>query len=262
MNRMLSSKVKASTLALLCLFCLITSVNAHELWVGTVEYENGMVRGDMGYGHDFPNCEPIAVDRLHIFEPLHLVTADGVVPLDQVGENYAYQKKMSLKKGSYLVLATYRPTFWSNGPDGWAQTDRVQRPDAVYVEEAIMCGKTVLNVQGSVDDTLVTRPAGQRLDIVPLINPAKVKAGGKLPVQVLCDGKPAAGLEVSAASDCAPDKKQPAFKGRTDDNGKIGITPLKPGLWIVRAKYAYDHPDKKRADEVVLASSLTFRIGE
>jgi len=160
MTRIFSSKMKAATLGLLCLFCLATSVNAHELWVNALTYEDGLVRSNIGYGHDFPNCESIASDRLHIFEPLRLVTGDGTIALDQVGENYAYQKKIPLKKGSYLVLAAYRPTFWSNGPEGWSQTDRLQRPNATYAEEAIMCGKTVLNVQGAVEEALVPGRSG------------------------------------------------------------------------------------------------------
>ena len=34
--------------------------------------------------------------------------------MTQKGENYAYESKKALKKGSYLVLGDYKPTFWSN----------------------------------------------------------------------------------------------------------------------------------------------------
>lgn len=262
MNRILRSKIKTAAFALVCLLCLITSANSHELWVTAFDYEKGLVRSNIGYGHDFPTCEPIAADRITIFEPLRLVTADQTITLDQVGENYAYQKKMSLKKGNYLVVATYRPTFWSNGPEGWAQTDRLQRPDAISVQESNMFGKAVLNVEGAIDDSLVTRPVGQRLEIVPLANPALAKAGQKLPIQVLYDGEPAAGLKVEAAFDQSDDKDKPAFKGTTDTDGKIDIASLKPGYWIVRTKHVYEHPDKTRADKTSLSSSLTFRVGK
>ena len=235
---------------------------AHELWVNAIGQQGEIFRADIGYGHDFPKAEPIAADRVHILRPLQLVTPDGKVTLDQVGENYTYQKKVALEKGSYLVLGFYRPTFWSKGPEGWQQKDRIQRPDATYVEEAIMCAKTVCNIQGAATNDLITKPSGQRLEIVPQRNPAIVGAKDKLLVQVLCDGKPVKGTDVEAILAGAADKENAAFKGTTDDRGMLAIAPLQPGYWMLKTKYAYDHPDRKRADEVVVVATLTFQIGE
>lgn len=247
-------------LTLSVLFTMASAAHAHEFWIVPLGYADDTVKSNIGYSHDYPACEPIPDDRIQIFEPLKLVTPKGAVTLDQVGENYAYQKKMALQKGSYPVIGQYRPTFWSNGPDGWAQKDRKQRPDAAYVEEAIMCAKSILNVQGTEDDSLATKPVGQRLEIVPMINPARAKADGNLPVKVLCDGKPVDGVEVTATFDRFADKKQPAFKGKADAAGAVSIGPLKPGFWMVRVRHAFEHPDKTRADEVVIVSTLTFQI--
>lgn len=243
-------------------YSILSSAHAHDLWVNASEPENGIFRADIGYSHDFPNAEPIPEDRLHIFEPLVLVTPDGKITLDQVGENYAYQKKDGLKKGSYMVLGFYRPTYWSNGSGGWAQTDRLQRPDAEYVEEAAMFGKTIVNVQGASEDDLISQPAGMRLEIVPLTNPAKVKAGDKFPMQVMFDGKPAKFIAVEGTFVGFSEKGYKAFYGKTDIKGCIDFIPLKPGYWIVNVEYAFEHPDKTRADEVVLKSALTFTIGK
>ena len=242
------------------LLTAIPGAYAHDFWVIASEPENGIFRADIGYSHDFPNAEPIAADRIHIFEPLQLVTPDGSIKLEQVGENYAYQKKINLKKGSYMVVGFYRPTFWANGPEGWSQQDRIQRPDAAYVEEAIMGAKTIVNVQGATDDGLISKPVGQRLEIVPLANPAKVKVEGKFPMQVLLDGKPAKAINVEATYAGFSDKGYKAFQGKTDMKGLIDVIPLKNGYWVVQAKHTYEHPDKSRADEVSLVSTLTFKI--
>lgn len=254
--------VAAITVAftIVSIFAVVPMSHAHEFWVVPVSYGDGVLKSNIGYGHSFPNCEPIPADRVHIFAPLQIVTSDGAITLDQVEENYKYQKKMPLKKGSYPVIGTYRPTFWSNGPTGWEQKDRKQRPDAAYVQEAIMCAKAILNVQGAADNEFVTKPSGQRLEIVPLVNPAKAKAGGKLEVKVLCDGKPAKGVMVMATYDSHADKKNPAFEGKANADGMVVITPLRPGFWLVKAKHAYEHPDKARADEVVLVSTFAFQI--
>lgn len=242
------------------LFSAIPGAYAHEFWVNASEPRDGLFRADIGYSHAFPIPEPIAADRIHIFEPLELVTRDGRIKLEQVGENYAFQKKVNLKKGSYIVIGYYRPTFWSNGPEGWTQQDRTQRPDAIYVEEAIMCAKTVVNVQGATDDGPIAEPVGQRLEIIPLINPAKVKVEEKVPMQVLCDGKPAKAINVEATFAGFSDNDYKAFQGKTNIKGLIDFIPLKHGYWVIQAKHTFEHPDKNRADEVVLVSTLTFKI--
>jgi uncharacterized GH25 family protein len=251
-------------LSIVCLFSLFLSAvpaaQAHELWVNASGFKDGLLKADLGYGHDFPGPEPIAAERLHIFKPLELFTPEKVITLDQVGENYAYQKKAKLKKGSFLVIGTYQPTFWSKGPGGWSQTDRIQRPDATYVEEAIMCAKTIVDVDGAADEDFIARPVGQRLEIVPQTHPAKVNVAGKFPLQVLCDGKPAKFVVVEATFAGFSDKDYKAFQGRTDREGHIDVIPLQAGYWIVKVKHAFDHPDKARADEVVLVSTLTFTI--
>ncbi len=255
-------RTKITLFLSLMLFALGSQAFGHELWVNALPPENGLIRADIGYGHDFPTAETIADDRLHIFKPLVLVTPEKQIEMVQSGENYAYQVKMDLKKETCMVLGFYRPTFWSRGESGWAQTDRIQRPDADYVEEAVMYGKTILNINGAADDALIKKPVGMRLEIVPLVNPATVKAGDKFPMQVLCDGKPARVVRVVGCFAGFSDKGYMAFSGETDVKGMIDFIPLKAGYWIVKTRETLKNKDKTRADEVVLASTLTFTIQE
>jgi uncharacterized GH25 family protein len=261
----LNSKKILQTMVLFPLFffiLLLSPAHAHEFWVNASPPEDGLFRADLGYGHEFPNPESIPEERSHIFKPLVLATPDGEVPMDQVGENYAYQTKHDLQKGTCMVLGYYQPTFWSKGVDGWAQSDRLQRPDADYVEEAVMYAKTIVNIQGAAEDDLIGKPTGMRLEIVPLLNPAKVKPGEKIPMQVLCDGKPAKLAVVEGTFAGFSDKEYKAFHGRTDLKGRIDFIPLKAGYWIVKVEQTLAHPDKERADEVVLVSTLTFAISQ
>lgn len=243
---------------------VLPTASAHDFWVSVIKPKDGLVRANIGYGHTFPDINTIADKRVHIFAPLQLVTPDGVTILDQVGENYAYQKKMNLTKGSYIVTGLYQPTFWSNGKDGWAMTNRIQRPDADSAREYSMCAKTILNVQGATDEEFITKPVGQRLEIVPLKNPAKVKVEEKLPLQVLCDGKPVKTTAVEATFAGFSDKEYQykAFSGRTDLKGIVQFIPLKHGYWIVNTKKELEHPDKAKADGVTLLSTLTFKINK
>lgn len=242
------------------LFSMAQTVYSHEFWVFPLTYQDGVLKSNIGYGHNFPKCEPISDDRIHIFTPLQVATPEGSVTLDQVGENYAYQKALPLKNGSYPVFGTYKSTFWSKGTTGWAQKDRLERPDAFYVQEAIMYAKSIVNVGAAPVNELATKPVGQRLEIVPMTNPTIAKPGDELVVKVLCDGNPVEGVTVTATYDLFEDKKHPAFEGKANKEGKVAIDSLKPGAWIVKARHAFKHPDQAKADEVVIVSTLFFQI--
>lgn len=257
-------------------FSLGVVAEAHEFWVNA-DYKDGLLRADLGYGHEFPDPEPIPEDRVHLFEvPQSLVTPEGLVELKQTGDDkYHYEARTDLKKGDYLVLGNYKPTFWSKGPEGWKQANKPQykeqtKADATYSEEAAMFAKLVLNVDGADSTNVITKPVGQRLEMVPQVNPATVKPGGRFPVQVLVDGKPAKTAEVKAvyagftgdAKDGDPVNEYKCFYGRTDLNGIINIIPVKAGYWNAYAEVKVPYSDTAVADEYVWVTRLTFTIAE
>ncbi len=252
-------------LAAALMFSLVLGVSgasAHDMWLNTSAPEKGVVLIDIGYGHDFPNPEPIPAERTHLFEKPHLVTPGGILdsaPL-QDKENYAYQVEADLEKGSYLATLNYVPTFWSKGPGGWTQQNRQERPDATYVEEAIMYAKTILDVDGSNANDFICKPVGQRLEIVPLVHPSSVKPGEAFPLQVLLDGKPLKTVELVGTFEGFSNKEYKAFSGRTGLDGKIDFIPLKEGYWFTEVTHTYEHPDQEKADEVILVATLTFQI--
>ena len=251
------------------------AAEAHEFWVNA-EYKDGLLKADLGYGHEFPDPEVIPDDRTHLFEPLKLATPEGMTEMAQAGaNNFNYEVKADLKKGDYLALGNYKPTFWAKGPEGWKQGDKAKykeltKADATYAEEAAMFAKLVLNVDGADSTNVITKPVGQRLEMVPQVNPATVKPGGRFPVQVLVDGKPAKTAEVKAvyagftgdAKDGDPVNEYKCFYGRTDLNGIINIIPVKAGYWNASVQLTVPYPDKAVADETVLVSRLTFAISE
>lgn len=234
---------------------------SHDLWVNaSQDTANGLVKGELGYGHNFPDPEAIAADRLHIFKPMRLVTSEGTVEMTQKGENYAYEIAKELGKGSYLVLGDYKPTCWSKNADGWKQANRSQMPDATYCEEAVMTGKAILNVGGAVDTELIKKPTGQPIEIIPLANPATIQPGKAFPLQVLYKGKPVKTAEVTGTFAGFSSKEYKAFYGRTDLEGKIDFIPLKEGYWFIQVEHKDTYPDKQQCDEVIAIATLSFHI--
>ena len=246
-------------------------IAAHEVWVDAQHTHAGeRLQAAIGYGH-FPKQEKIAADRLHIFAPMQLQGKTGTQILKQQGENYQYTSVNGLKEGSYLVLATYRPTFWSENASGWKQQSLKQMPDAKYCEQSAMYGKHVLNVgHGVTDNDVIMRPVGQMLEMVPLKNPQDIQVGERLPVKILFKGEPVSGVNVVATfagfterpeHDHSHALEAQAFSHQTNARGELDIIPLREGYWKAKVSYKTDYPEQTECQKLALYSTLTFHIG-
>ncbi|MDO4641445.1 MAG: DUF4198 domain-containing protein [Neisseria sp.] len=256
------------------LLCAGVSAQAHEVWVNAPANisSQDILHADLAYGHDFPHAEKIAEDRIHIFAPLQITGSNGKARnLVQHGENYQYAAPKKLKKGSYVIQATYKPTFWSQDAAGkWAQKNLAERPEAVSCEQSQMFGKSVVVVDGGEDLATISRPVGQTLEIVPLANPNTLQPGSLFPVQILFQGKPLAGATVTATADtivvkdlaATHDHREPqAFSGKTDKDGKVNILPLIEGLWKIKATHRAPFDNPKVCGESAIYSTLIAPIG-
>lgn len=246
--------------------------NAHEVWVSADHTHGGeILKAQLGYGH-YPDAEPIAADRLHIFsQPLQLHTPDGKINLVQRGQNFEFQTEKPVADGSYILAGQYSPTFWSRNADGWKQQNMSQMRDAQYCEQTSMFGKSVVNVgHDSAAKTLISRPVGHTLEIVPLENPANVRVGEALPVRVLFRGEPLPDVTLVATFDGfthrdPADKSHrleaQAFSDATNADGVVNIIPLRQGSWKARVVHKVDFPDQAVCQKLATYATLTFDIG-
>lgn len=254
---------------------IATTATAHEVWIESDHAHDGeILTANLGYG-DFPEIKPIASDRTHIFKkPLQLVTAKGIEDLVPVkgGKNVEFQTKKGVKDGSYLLLAEYSPTFWSENKDGWKQVDMKAMPDAKYCEQTQMYGKNVVNVGHHANSKdIVTKPVGQGLEIVPLDNPANARVGEPFAMKVLFNGEPLANETVVATFESFV-KKDPndkvhklepqAFSDTTRTDGTVKLYPLRQGFWKVRVVHKSDFPNQAQCQKLASYATLSFNIGE
>ena len=256
------------------LLCTASLAQAHDLWVtapATLS-PSETLKADLSYSHDFPYPDEIPADRLHIFEPLHITSPDGTKKdLVQQGKNYQYVSESQLAKGSYVITANYRPTFWSEfADDTWAQGDLTKNPTAVACQQAQMFGKSIVVVDGGENLEAIRRPIGQELEIVPLANPNSAKMGKLFPVRVLFQGKPLADEIVTATADtialmdeeATHDHREPQiFSGKTDKEGKVNIIPLVEGFWKAKVKHKTPFANQKQCHENSLSATLAMQIG-
>jgi uncharacterized GH25 family protein len=244
-------------------FVVVPQAKAHDIWAMA---ENPAVNKPLvailGYGHDFPKGEEIAADRVSIFNPLEVVDSQGnKLAMKPGAKNFIAVTEKPVPEGSYLVLTGYKPTFWSSTPQGSVMKSKKEAPGATSCERYSRSAKGVVNVGAAADD-FVTKPVGFQLEIVPLVNPGKVKVGGDLPLQVLRDGKPLARAEIKGA--LAGNKHQGAgnrdFYAITDRDGKATMSPIKEGFWNLSVEVRSGFADTSVCDEEAGDSTLSFVI--
>jgi len=143
--------------------------------------------------------------------------------------------------------------------DGKWHMDKTKKDikNAQYCEQASMFAKSIINIANDTND-FVTKPIGQKLEIVPLDNPSNFKVGAPFKVKVLLDGKPAKTIELKGTFDGFT-KGQFAFYGRTNLKGEIEILPLRAGKWILLTEVTKAY-ENETCDEVPYVATLTFQV--
>ena len=117
------------------------------------------------------------------------------------------------------------------------------------------CAKALLSVEGGPAPRRDQR-LGCRLELVAGRDPYAKGAGRELPVQLLFEGRPLAGVLVTAVSRDGP---QSAVKARTDARGQVHFALAGRGPWLVRAVHVLP-ASRPPADWETLWASLTFEL--
>ncbi len=122
-----------------------------------------------------------------------------------------------------------------------------QKPDREmfyrYAKSIVACGGKAAGFD---------RPFGYRFEIVPQTDPT---ASGPLRVRVLLDGKPRAGVLVTALHRDDPEARLAA---RTDASGRATFALPKAGVWLVKSVEMTPAPAGSDFDWEGLWASLTF----
>jgi len=114
--------------------------------------------------------------------------------------------------------------------------------------------------KGPASDKALT-PAGVGLEIVPLAHPNRLDAGAALPVRLLLDGKPVAGVAISLQGPKLPDEEDAkAVTVTTDKDGKASIALPQGGTFLLLAQHRVEVADGPVAVKSHSAT-LTFAVG-
>lgn len=248
-------------------FCVLaTPAKAHTVWVmaeKATQGEDGVFI--LGYGHDFPLPEPIAPERANIFKTPEIIAPNGDrMTLKPTEESYLFATGAPLARGTYLVLGEYQPTIWTTTRSEGAKVmpKNEAKGSVVSSYRFSTYAKGIVNVGNATATEQMTKPVGTILEIVPQANPAAVKVGDKMRVQVLFEGKPLSGTWVYGLTEGYAlglhDAK--AFANRTDRNGFIEFVPWKSGMWQLEVNHRVDLEDQTTHDYDEISAKLSFEI--
>lgn len=118
------------------------------------------------------------------------------------------------------------------------------------------CAKSILAAGGKGGDGFDQR-FGWPLELVPVVDPTTLSPGDSLPVLVLRNGEPVAGVQVAARSDVRNGRRVTA---RSDARGRVLFTLDDAGPWLLSAVHMVPAPDGLDADWESFWASLTFEL--
>ncbi len=257
--------------SIIALLLVLSNAHAHNLWLNPGNHypEVGeTVDIGIGWGHKYPESRTDQEVKEDTVKQISAVDPDGnIVELDRKSAAL-YSLKVE-KPGAYLVTAGIKPGVFTTTPEGrkWRNKKEVEFPIKCTAYNII--AKTALVAGG--DDRNLSAGADQPLEVIPLKDPSTLKKGDALPVKVLFEGKPLAGIGLNAKyagheSD-KPDHGhahgsdgQYPVETTTDDQGKADIHIKKEGHWIILLSHRTPYPDTETCDEYMYNAAFTFEI--
>lgn len=172
---------------------------------------------------------------------LRLLTGSGEQPLtlQADAEAKALRATLTALEHSAVLVAKAAPRYRAI-----EKGEQTEDPAKTLRIESF--AKALINPQTG--DAGFAHAGGDRLELIPLDNPAELDAGDTLRVQVLFDGKALAG-KVMAMS---PEQERVA--AQTDAEGIASLTLPAAGFWVIRAKHESEESDARSAHYEATAS--------
>lgn len=257
-----------ASFALVCGLAALPAA-AHECWVELSQYRpppGAQISGSIRVGQNFRgDSMPYLA---HWTKRLVVAGPDGERPAHaDMGEDPAARVRVN-HPGSHAVIweserfttdiprLRFEAYLDEAGLYPTAESWLAQRPDLDTVREIYYRYPKALFVAGNpTEDGL--RPLGTRLELVPLVDPYTLAAGGTLPVRVLFEDRPLAGALVAGFTRAPPERVQRARTGR---DGIAAVRLDRAGLWLLNVVWILP-AGEAGYDWQSFWASLTFEIG-
>jgi uncharacterized GH25 family protein len=214
---------------------------------------------------------PFAVHSAHVF----IVSEELETPADvkafawQGGEQREIVLKADEKAFTFDGVATFAkpgmgiirvhrlPQVWTLTPEGMKKGTKKELPGGTKSNLYEKFAKALVPVSGSTAgfDAVV----GDRLELVPLTDPAKAAVGQDMDVKVLLDGKPTPAVVLATYDGFTETPNSYAYYTETNDSGVAKVRISHAGLWLVRSEIKTASTNGA-ADQDALRATLSFNI--
>ncbi len=237
----------------------ISPAQAHYPWINIENYTADTGSSPyitIGWGHRYPLSRFLQKDSL---EQISIIGADGKnVELTNNNPLEFSTKEALSNPGPYIIAAKRKAGFYTKTTHGGKRQSKKGLDDVLYCSFSHMSMKAVLNVGENNQNG--DSPIGHDLEIIPLINPGKVRAGDYFPLRVLLHGKPYKGEIYATYMGFSTEKDVFAYTAKTDHNGYGKIRILQPGVWLIKTAHQDSYPDPEVCDTESYIATLTLEI--
>ena len=136
---------------------------------------------------------------------------------------------------SFIVCGSRKAQLWARTPAGTKRGTRKDFPDSPLVRSIEKFSKALVNARA--DDDTWSKPIGDRLEIVPKANPATVKVGDELPIQVLFDGKALPTRVLATYGGFSKQHMTFAYYTEMENTDVALVKITQPGTWVIRVEH-------------------------
>lgn len=252
------------------LACSAGTAAAHDFWLQPASFEPGIDKLTSLFlmvGDDFLG-EPVARDEDYLRTFVSCTGGERKPVAGMPGRSPAGLLRV---ESAEVVVAAYesRPRYLELEPEKFRSyleeeglqaviKDRAARGESAEPgrERYVRCAKTLMRPKGAEPGGFDVK-VGLQLELVPLTNPWSAKP---VRFQVLEDGKPVAGVWISAlVKDSSEEAPKPVHL-RSDAKGEVDFDLSYAGTWLVTGTHMRRlNPPESGADWESLWASLTLR---
>jgi uncharacterized GH25 family protein len=230
------------SLALLSLLCA-SQVSAHGLWT---EERRGNI--EVIYGH---GAEDNAFKAQKISGAWAYDVGGKMIPVNV--QRLADHARLQPLKPPAVMAVALNNGMWSQTPDKkWINEGRSKVPGAIESTQTFKYSLAIYQPGAK-----LPKLDQMKLLILPEVDPLTVGPGKSLPVRVLLDGKPAAGVKLVGDYRSAPN----TLSTETDADGRAQVVVRNEGLNVISAQMEIALKDNADVATRGVFSSLTF-LGE
>ena len=217
-----------------------TQVSAHGLWT---EQRRGHIEVVYGHGAEDEAFKANKVSGAWAYD-----ASGRMIPVTVQRLND--QARLQPLKSPAVLAVAFDNGLWSQTPDKkWVNKGRSQVPGALETTQALKYSLAIYQAGAKLPslDQL-------KMVIVPEVDPLTVGPGKLLPVRVLIDGKPAAGIKLIGDYRSAPN----TLSTETDQDGRAQVLVRNEALNVIAAQVEVPVKGDSEIQTRALFSSLTF----